>query len=102
MPPSPEPKKLDRFISLALAIDSLIERWSSYIDATDQAADASKLSKDLDAAIDRLFDQQDDFGKVAFARILQVALCDPRLAGRLCRLHDRSQQRRFGAQPVAT
>jgi hypothetical protein len=101
-PPRLGARRLERFISVALAIDSLIERWSPRVKAADQGAKAVSLIADFDAAIDKLFDHQDGFEKADFARILQVALCDPRLAECLCHFHDRSQESVIGSQPVAS
>ncbi len=99
-PPKLGARKLERFISVALALDALIDLWSPSSDAPDQTVKASRGNADLDAAIDKLFDRQDGLGKAGFARILQVALCDRRLAEFLCSLHGRSRQEARAAEPV--
>ena len=100
-PPRLGAKRLQRFIVVALAIDALLDRWSPSSDAPAQSATASRANADLDATIDKLFDLQDGLEKVDFARILQVALCDPRLAKCLCHLHERAQQGTIDMLPVA-
>ncbi|MDH3662213.1 MAG: hypothetical protein OEU92_19655 [Alphaproteobacteria bacterium] len=98
-PPRLGLRMLERFINVASAIDSLmVDRWPPTLGAPVRAA---RVDTDLDADIDKLFDHQDGFGKVDFARILQVALCDPRLAECLCRLHDRARQNTIDMLPVA-
>ena len=98
-PPKLSLRKLERFISVASAIDALrVDRWPPTLAAPVRAA---RVDTDLDADIDKLFDHQDSFGKADFARILQVALCDPRLAECLCHLHDRSRQRTIDMLPIA-
>lgn len=68
----------------------------TFAGASDGTARALRADAELDAAIDKLFDYQDEFGKADFARILQVALCDPRLAECLCHLCDRLRSDREG------
>ncbi len=99
-PPRLGARKLEHFIRVALAIDALFDRWSVSSDAPAQTEKASHANADLDAAIDKLFDHQDGLGKADFARILQVALCDRRLAEFLCHLHDRSRREVRAAQLV--
>ena len=94
-PPKLGLRKLEQFVSVASAIDALmVDRWLPTLDAAVGAAC-------IDADIDKLFDHQDGFGKVDFVRILQVALCDPRLAECLCHLHERSRQRTGDMLPIA-
>ena len=100
-PPRLGARRLERFIDVALAIDTLLDRWSPSSDRPAQPVRGSHGEADLDTAIDDLFDQQGGFGKTDFARILQVALCDRRLAEFLCHLHDRSGQEAGAARPVA-
>ncbi len=99
-PPRLGARRLERFISVALAVDSLIESWSPRVKSAYQWTKAARLIADVDVAFDKLFDHQDGFEKADFARILQVALCDPRLAECLCRLHARSREKVVGAKPV--
>ncbi len=97
-PPRLNARGLERFISVALAIDALLDRWSPSSDAPTRTVKASRTDVDLDAAIDGLFDDQEGLGKAGFARILQVALCDRRLAAFLCRLYGRSEEKATAAQ----
>ncbi len=100
-PPRLGARRLERFINIALAIDAQFDQWLPSSDAPAQTVKGSHRDADLDAAIDKLFDREDCFRKADFAHILQVALCDRRLAEFLCGLHDRSQQEARAAQLVA-
>ena len=85
-------RKLESLVGVTPTIYASVGRWSPCVEAVDKATKLARLSADLEVSLDHMFDRQDSLWMIAFARILQVALCDPRRARFLRHFHRRSLQ----------
>lgn len=92
-PPDLRASKLKAFVGAAIQVDTLIDEWTSRIETAPGEQEATRLRDRLEAVMDAAIENTARITTEEFQRILQVALCDPDLAGRLCRLFKRMSRR---------